>query len=69
MNMSELNFFKATIRESYVDAKGREKFRKENYIVSAISPTDVEAKLAKELSDAEYEVVNVTLTNIVKILN
>jgi len=68
-NMSELNYFKAVVREEYVDAKGKLKHRKDQYIVSAISPTDVEAKIATKLSDIDYELVSVSLTNIVDIIH
>jgi hypothetical protein len=61
-------FYKATIRISFEDKKGNEKFRKESYIVSAMSPTDVEAKLAKHLGTADYEVVSISTTNIVEIV-
>jgi hypothetical protein len=68
-NFSELNYFRATVREEYVDAKGKTKYRKDQYIVNAISPTDVEAKIAKKLSDVDYELVSVNLTTIVDIIN
>ena len=61
-------FYKATIKVSFEDKKGRMKQRKESYIVSAISPTDVEAKLAKHLSMGDYEVVSISTTNIVEVI-
>ena len=61
-------YFKAVIKTEYEDAKGRVKSKKEAYIVFAMSPTDVEAKLAKELSSGDYELVSVSVTNIVDII-
>jgi hypothetical protein len=66
--MSELNIFKAVIRVEYEDAKGRTKYKKENYIVEGVSPTDVETKIAKRLEGADYELIGVTLTNIIEII-
>jgi len=66
--MSENNYYRATIRVSFEDKKGNLKYKKENYIVSAISPTDVEEKLAKHLGTMDYETVGVNITNIVDIV-
>jgi len=66
--MSENNYYRATIRVSFEDKKGNLKYKKENYIVSAISPTDVEEKLAKHLGIMDYETVGVNITNIVDIV-
>jgi len=66
--MSENNYFKCTIRTEFEDAKGRLKYRKENYIVFAISPTDVEAKMAKRLGTADYEVISISIFNIVEVI-
>lgn len=61
-------YYKASIRTSYEDKKGNLKYRKENYIVFAVSPTDVEAKIRKYLSMADYELVGVNIVNIVDIV-
>ena len=64
------NWFRCTIKMSFEDKKGNVKYKKENYIVSAINPTDVEAKIAKYLSSSEdYEIVGINTTNIVDIIN
>jgi hypothetical protein len=68
MEMNENNYFKATVKTSYEDSKGRQKFKKENYIVVGISPTDVETKIAKELEGTDYELVGVNVINIVDII-
>ena len=66
--MSENNYYKCTIKTVFEDAKGREKFKKENYIVSAVSPTDVETKMAKHLEMTDYEIVAINLLNIIEII-
>jgi hypothetical protein len=61
-------YYKVSIKIQFEDKKGNLKFRKDSYIVSAISPTDVEAKIAKELSSGDYEIVGINTTNIVDII-
>jgi len=61
-------YYKTTIKIAFEDSKGNLKYKAESYIVYAISPTDVEAKLAKELSGQDYEIKNISVTNIVGIL-
>lgn len=66
--MNENNFYKCTIKTETEDAKGRVKYKKENYIVEAVSPTDVEVIMAKHLEMADYEVVGINVINIVEII-
>lgn len=68
--MSENAFYKATLQIRYEDAKGNLKKRREEYIVEAIGPTDVEAKIAKHLkgSTEDSEISSIVLTKIVDIL-
>jgi len=61
-------YYKATVKVQFEDKKGNVKFKREAYIVSAISPTDVEAKIAKELNTGDYEIVGINVTNIVDII-
>jgi hypothetical protein len=61
-------YYKATVKVQFEDKKGNVKFKREAYIVSGISPTDVEAKVAKELSTGDYEIVGINVTNIVDII-
>lgn len=61
-------YYKASVKVEYEDDKGRVKYRRESYIVSAVSPTDVEAKVTKELSVSDFEIVGIVLTNIVDII-
>jgi hypothetical protein len=68
MENSLEQWFKAIIKIETEDDKGRTKVKKEAYIVSAITPTDVEAKLAKHLSMSDYEVVAISTQNIIDIV-
>lgn len=61
-------YYRATIKVSFEDKKGNVKFKKENYIVFALSPTDVEAKLAKHLGVEDYELVGVNVTGIIDVV-
>ena len=62
-------YYRVTIKMSFEDKKGNIKFKKENYIVYAMSPTDVEAKLAKHLGVEDYEIMGINTTNIIAISN
>ena len=62
-------YYRATIKLSYEDKKGNMKFKKENYLVFAMSPTDVEAKLAKHLGVEDYEIIGINLANITDVVN
>ena len=61
-------YYKCTIKVSFEDKKGNEKFKKESYIVSAITPTDVEVKMAKYLKAIDHEIIGINTTNIVDII-
>jgi len=63
------SYYKVSVKVSYEDKKGNMKFKKENYIVLAISPTDVEEKLAKHLGMDDYEITSINLINIVDIID
>jgi hypothetical protein len=62
-------YYRATVKMQYEDKKGNVKFKKENYIVYAMTPTDVEAKLSKHLGVEDYEIIGINTTNIVDIIN
>ena len=54
----------------YEDNKGRVKFRKEDYLVHAISPTDVEAQVTLEMKGyGDFELVSIVLTKILAVLD
>jgi len=63
-------WYRCTVKMSFEDKKGNVKYKKENYIVSAVNPTDVEVKIAKHLSSSDdYEIIGINTTNIVDIIN
>ena len=64
----EENYFNASIKIEIVDNNGKLKKIKEKYLVKAVSPTDVEAKLAKELSGEDYEIQSIVLVKYAKII-
>ena len=68
--MSENSYYKATLQIEYEDAKGKLKKRREEYIVLAVNPTDVEAKLTALMtgSTEDFEISSIVLTKIVDIL-
>jgi hypothetical protein len=61
-------WYKAVVKVEYEDAKGKMKFRKEAYIVSAMTPSEVETKVGKQLEGTEYEIIGINTTNIVDII-
>lgn len=61
-------YYRATIKLSFEDKKGNIKFKKENYLVYAVSPTDVEVKLAKHLGVEDYEIVGINVANITEVV-
>lgn len=67
--MNEKSFYKVSVRVEYEDNKGRVKYRKEEYLVSAVNPTDVEVKINKEMDGyGEFEIVSIVLTKILSVL-
>jgi hypothetical protein len=67
--MSEKSFYKATLQVEF-EVKGKLRKRREEYIVEAISPTDVEAKVVAHLkgNTEDSEISSIVLTKIVDIL-
>jgi hypothetical protein len=66
--MTEKSYYKCIVKTEYEGAKGKMKTRRDEYIVEGISPTDVEAKITKELQGYDFEVAQITLTKIVSIV-
>ena len=61
-------WFKCVVKIEYEDAKGNTKYRKEDYIVHAVSPTDVEAKMNEHLKGFDFEIASISQTKIVEIV-
>lgn len=67
--MNEVNtFYKCDVKVETEDDKGRVKNRKEEYIVEATGPTEVEKKITKELEGLDFEIDNIKMTKIIKII-
>lgn len=68
MSLSENAFYKCVAKIQYEGNKGKMKTRRDEYIVEGISPTDVEAKITKELEGYDFEIAQITLTKIISIV-
>jgi hypothetical protein len=68
MEMSENVYYMVVVNMLNEDEKGRIKKRKDQYVVQGISPTDVEAKINKELEGFEFEVSAIKSTKIIDII-
>lgn len=64
-------YYLAKVKEEHVDPKtGNPKSNTLNYLVEAVSPTDVEVQITGEYkgSTFEWEITSIAQTKIVKIL-
>ncbi len=67
--MNEKSYYKCVVKVEYETDKGKVKFRKEEYLVNAVNPTDVEAQVNKEMEGTgEFEIVSIVLTKILAVL-
>jgi hypothetical protein len=64
----ELLYYRCNVKVEYEDAKGRVKYRKQQYIVQAVSPTDVESKVTDYLKNVDFEVDSISQTRIEDII-
>lgn len=62
-------YFKCRIKIEWEDDKGKVKYRGEEYIVNALNPTDVEAKITEHLKGSDFEIVSISVTKIMGIIN
>lgn len=68
--MTEKAYYKCCVKVEYEDNKGRVKLRREEYLVNAVSPTDVETQINKEMEGTgEFEIVSIVLTKILAVLD
>ena len=61
-------YYRVAIKIQFEDKKGNLRFKKENYLVFSMSPTDVEAKLAKYLGVQDYEIVGINVANFIDVV-
>lgn len=62
-------YFKCVVKIEFENEKGKVKYRKEPYIVNALNPTDVEAKITEHLKGSDFTIDSISITNIVAIIN
>jgi len=62
-------YFRCVVKIEWENDKGKVKYRKETYIVNALNPTDVETRITEYLKGSDFEIVNISTTNIVDIIN
>jgi len=68
--MNEKSYYKCVVKVEFENDKGQVKFRKEEYLVKAVNPTDVESQITSELSGSgDYEIVSIVLTKILDVLD
>jgi len=64
-----LVYWRCIVKIEWENEKGQTKFRKEEYIVNALNPTDVEARITEHLKGSDFEIVNISVTKIMDIIN
>lgn len=62
-------YFKCAVKVEWETEKGQVKYRREDYIVNALNPTDVEAKINKHLTGSDFEIVAIAVTKIIDIID
>jgi len=62
-------YFKCAVKVEWENEKGQVKYRREDYIVNALNPTDVEAKITEHLKGSDFEIASISITKIIDIIN
>jgi len=63
-------YFKCAVKVEWENPEtGKVKYKREDYIVNALNPTDVEAKITEHLKGQDFEIVAIVVTKIVDIIN
>jgi len=62
-------YFKCVVKVEWENDKGQVKYRREEYVVNALNPTDVETKVTEHLKGSDFEILNISVTRIVSIIN
>jgi len=66
--MNEKQFYTAVLKIATENSKGKIRYRKDSYLVSAVSPTDVEKKVAEYMKSVDYEIVQIVVSKILDII-
>lgn len=64
----ENQYFKCIVKVLFEDEKGRVKKRRDEYMVFGLNPTDVQAKITKRLDGEDFEILQVSLTKIIDLV-
>ena len=63
-------YFKCVIKIEYEGENGKTKYRKEEYLINAIGPTDVETKINEYIGVGfDFEITNISKTNIISVIS
>ena len=69
MSLAENVFYKVTVKTLAVDPDtGKQKKRRDEYIVQGISPTDIEVKVTTALEGYEFDIHQMTQTKILEVV-
>jgi len=60
-------YFRVSVRVDY-ESKGKLKKRIDNYIVLAVTPTDVEVKIREYLKGSDFEILTIAVTRFLDII-
>lgn len=64
------SWFRCKVRVEWENPdNGKVKYRGEEYIVNALNPTDVETKITEHLKGSDFEIVSISVTKIIDIIN
>jgi hypothetical protein len=68
--MSENYYYKVVLNIEVELDNGKTKNKREEYIVEAVSPTDVEVKIANHMKGgtSDYEISSIVVTKIIDII-
>ena len=62
-------YYRCKVKVEWENDRGQVKYRGEEYIVNALNPTDVETRVTEHLKGTDFEIVNISVTKIVDIIN
>ncbi len=62
-------YYNCKVKIEWENDRGQVKYRGEQYIVNALNPTDVESRINEHLKGSDFEIVNISVTKIIDIIN
>jgi len=67
--MNEKQYYLVVVKVATENAKGKIRYRRDKYVVNAISASDVEKKVTDYLETLDGEIVQITAANIIDVIN